>query len=173
MTDPDKFAIDLKNLEDLLVKQFRTLQNLIDLTKKERQRMLENDGGKVMQVVEEKEAVLDQLSLLEDARRKFVQSLALQVDLHSEQTSVAELLPFLPEASAERIYRLSEGITTLVNQARDLSYGNQALAYSRLEWMKALQGFIVQTISLDSDYRPAGASPGARESVALGLDCRA
>lgn len=173
MTDPEKFAIDLKNLEDLLVKQFRMLQNLIELTKKERQRMLENDGGKVMQVVEEKEAVLDQLSLLEDARRKFVQSLALQVNLQSEQTSVGELLPFLPSTSSERIFRLSEGITTLVNQARDFSYGNQALAYSRLEWMKALQGFIVQTISLDNDYRPAGASPGARESVALGLDCRA
>lgn len=173
MVNNDKFAADLKTLEYLLVKQFRTLQRLTDLTKKERENLLNNDADALMRLVEEKEAMLDQMGLIEDDRRKQVQSLALQLNIHSEETSVSELLPYLHKVEAERLKRLSEGVTTLANQARDLNYGNQALAYSRIDWLKAVQGFIVRTTQPEAGYRPPGINPGHQESVALGWEYRA
>ena len=145
MVQHDEFVENLMDLESILVKQFRMLQELIEKTKVERKLLLDGDDA-LMRVVEDKEALLDQLGLIEDNRRKLVQNLSLAKGLQSETTSVSELLPYLQEDIAERISRLVEGITTLAIQARDLNTANQALSTTKLEWLKATQSFLIRII---------------------------
>ena len=169
----EKIPGTLAGLENLLVKQFRTLQDLVVITKKEREILPNNDMDALMCVVEEKEALLDQLGLLEDARRKAIQDLEQALGIQSENTSLLEILPHLEKAQSLRFSRLHDGITTLVAQARDLNYGNQALAASMSDWLRAAQNFLISLAQPDTGYRQAVRVPVLEGGGSWGVDHRA
>jgi flagellar biosynthesis/type III secretory pathway chaperone len=171
MVQHDEFVENLLELESILVKQFRSLQELIEKTKLERKLLLTGDDA-IMRVVEDKEALLDQLGLIEDDRRKLVQNLSLAKGLHSESTSISELLPYIKEDLAERISRMIDGITTLAGQARDLNRANQALSSTKLEWLKATQSFLIRIAQPEIGYRPPGSAPALQRSAGLGVEFR-
>jgi flagellar biosynthesis/type III secretory pathway chaperone len=163
----------LFELEQTLVSQFRTLQKLLDVTRSERNNLLKDQTSALLTDVEEKEAILDQLSLLEDKRRMLVQETAMLLDLHSDETSVKELLPYLEPNASVSIGHLAEGISSLVVQVRDYSLGNQALANSRLDWLKSFQSFLVDMALPDPGYRPPGSPKQYMEPAMLGMEYRA
>jgi flagellar biosynthesis/type III secretory pathway chaperone len=171
MVQHDEFVENLMELESILVKQFRSLQELIEKTKLERKLLLTGDDA-IMRVVEDKEALLDQLGLIEDERRKLVQNLSLAKGLHSESTSVSELLPLIKEDLAERISRMMDGITTLAVQARDLNRANQALSSTKLEWLKATQSFLIRIAQPEIGYRSPGSAPALQRTAGLGVEFR-
>ncbi len=89
-------------LEQVLVHQFKLLQDMIALTKRERTSLM-NDPDAVLAVVEDKEALLDSMTLLEDQCRKIVQEISLSLKLHSQETSIQALLPYLDPDDARRV----------------------------------------------------------------------
>lgn len=167
MVEHDKFSADMMELEHLLVRQFRMLQQLVETTQKERAAMLEGEkaaregeafkpqgGDPVMRMVEEKEALLDQLGLIEDNRRRVVEDLAVALNVQSEAGSVGALLPHLKPEDASRLGRLAEGIVTLAEQARAQNHENHALALVRLTWLRAAQSALIGVTQPELDYRP-------------------
>lgn len=173
MTNHGDFMEELIELEQLLVRQFRGLQELVQLTRAERELLLKG-GTDIMRVVEDKEALLDQLSLMEDNRRKLAQDMALAYGLHSDQTSIGELCAVIDFDVAIRIRRLSEGISALASQARDLNHSNQALTFTRLDWLKAVQSFLIGVAQPETGYQPPGSpTAGLNETAGLGLELRA
>lgn len=172
MVNHDQFSEYLIELEDTLVEQFRQIQQLIELTLSERQALLENNDG-LMNIVEEKEVLLDRLGVLEDNRRKAVQKLALERGIVSDETSIAELLPHLEENDARRVTRLAEGITSLAREARQLNDYNQALAVTRLDWLHAAQIFLVGVVQPEPAYAPPYKARPAAEAANFGMDYRA
>ena len=171
MKEHDKFTTDRLELEEVLVRQFRVLQEMIALTKKERSFLL-SDPDLVIQVVEDKEVLLDSMSLMEDKCRKVVQELSLAVALHSENTSIRDLLPFFKPEDAGRIRNLSEGITSLASQARELNRANQAIAFTKLEWLKATQEFLISIFQPDTGYRATKGGNLNREATGMGVEVR-
>ena len=163
MIEHDKFSADLMELEHLLVKQFRTLQELLEVSQKERAQLLSGDE-KIMRVVEDKEVLLDQLGLIDDSRRKVVQDLSLALKIQSDSGSVGSLLPHLGRDDANRVGRLAEGIVTLAGQTRELNQENQALAIIKLDWIKAAQSVFFGILEPDIDYRPVSSVPPSRQS---------
>lgn len=172
MVNHDQFCEVLIELEDTLVEQFRQIQQLVELTLSERQALLENSDG-LMNIVEEKEVLLDRLGVLEDNRRKAVQKLALERGIVSDETSIAELLPYLDESEARRVTRLAEGITSLAREARQLNDYNQALAVTRLDWLQAAQVFLVGVVQPEPAYAPPYKARPAAEAANFGMDYRA
>ena len=174
MIQNDKFSENLLELEELLVRQFRALQDFNELTKTERTLLLNGDDA-IMRLVEEKEAQLDKLILMEDNRRNIVQNMALALHLQSDATSIGELLPHLDQIHAERIGRLSEGIVTLARQSRELNQSSQALIYTRLDWLKAVQSFFIGIYQPDYNYCPPGGVPAVKgpTTARLGVEFRA
>ena len=144
---------------------------MIALTKKERSCLL-NDPDQVIQIVEDKEVLLDSMSLMEDKCRKVVQELSLAMALHSENTSIRDLLPFFKPEDAGRIRNLSEGITSLASQARELNRANQAIAYTKLEWLKATQEFLISIFQPDTGYRSPKGGNLNREAAGMGVEVR-
>ena len=171
MTEHDKFTKDRLELEEVLVRQFRVLQEMIALTKKERNCLL-NDPDLVIQIVEDKEVLLDSMSLMEDKCRKVVQDLSLAVSLHSENTSIRDLLPYFKPEDAGRIRNLSEGITSLASQARELNRANQAIAFTKLEWLKATQEFLISIFQPDTGYRSPKGGNLNRDATGMGVEVR-
>ena len=172
MVQHDKFTENLMELEKLLVRQFRALQELIEKTRVERNCLIKGDDS-LMRIVEDKEALLDRLNLMEDARRELVQNLTLVKDVHSEKTSISQLLPFLDEDVALRLSRMADGISTLAYQARELNYANQALSNAKLDWLRAAQSFLIGVTQPEPGYRPQGVVPSSNGPTCLGVEFRA
>ena len=164
MVEHDKFSADLMELEHLLVREFRALQELLETSQKERTCLLSKDN-KLMRVVEDKEVLLDQLGIMEDSRRKAVQDISLALKIQSDSSgSVGSLLPYLNAADANRIGRLAEGVVTLAGQTRELNEENHALALVKLDWLKAAQSVFIGMLDPEVDYRPANSFPASREA---------
>src|SRR5512133_3150199 len=117
--EDEKLTANRVELEQVLVRQFRLLQEMLALSKKERDSLL-NEADLVLKIVEDKEALLDSLSLMEDNCRKLVQEVSLALEVPSSDTSIQALLPYLKSEEASRIRNLSEGISSLASQAREL-----------------------------------------------------
>lgn len=166
------FTTDPFELEHVLVQQFKILKDMLALTKRERESLL-SDPDSVLGVVEEKEALLDKMTLLEDQCRKIVQGLSLSLRLQSEITSIQELLPHLQPEEARRIHTLSEGISSLASQARELNRANQAIALTKLDWLKATQSFLISIFLPDPGYRPPQSASPRQDTTGLGVEFRA
>jgi flagellar biosynthesis/type III secretory pathway chaperone len=167
MVEHDKFSSDLTELEHLLVRQFRALQELVEATQKERTFLLNGDEN-IMRAVEDKEVLLDQLGLIEDSRRRVVQDLAVALRIESEAGSVGALLPHLGKEEASRIGRLAEGIVTLASQAREMNHENQAIAVVHISWVKAAQAALIGVSQPEIDYRPPNSGPLSRDAAGWG-----
>jgi hypothetical protein len=165
----EKLVADRLELEQTLVRQFKLLKDVIALTKKERTSLL-NEPDLVLRMVEDKEALLDQMSLMEDQCRQSVQEISLLLELHSENTSIRDLLPFLEPEDARRIRTLSEGISTLASQARELNRANQAIALTKLEWLKATQAFLISMFQPDAGYRSPKSGSSRQDIAGLGVE---
>jgi len=152
-------------LEDYLVKEFRTLQTLINVTKNERAALCSGDSARVMRVVEEKEAILDSLGLIMDGEKVIYQTIAQSVGLKSEIYALADLLPFLEPELQKRFMNLQEGITTLVDQAKELSVGNRALAVNHAQCLDATQAFLIKLIMPPVNYQYPGKKHAALPPV--------
>lgn len=169
----DDFTKNRFELEQVLVLLFRTLQDLLTLSKKERVSLL-NDPGQIEQLVEDKEVLLDRISVLEDKCRQIVQGLSLSLEIHLEDTSIQALMPYLKTEDATRIQNLSDGIYSLASQARELNHASQAIALTKLDWLKATQSFLIDIFQPETGYRSPKDGTKHQEPVAgLGVERRA
>jgi hypothetical protein len=107
---------------------------------------------------------------MEDRCRKTVQEISLLLELHSERTSIYDLLPFLPPEDARRIRNLSEGISKLAIEARELNRANQAIALTKLEWLKATQTFLISMFQPEPGYRSPKGGTSPRDIAGLGVE---
>lgn len=150
----------LKTLENVMVRQFRLLQELLDLSREEREALTHSDAEMLMPTVERKEALLDQIVLLEDQRRMQVEVLSHYLNVSEAQTSILSLLPHIPSPRSERIQRLSEGILSLATQIRDINSHNTLLINNALEWVASAQEFILSLYTQPTGhYGPMGYPP--------------
>jgi flagellar biosynthesis/type III secretory pathway chaperone len=159
-------------LEGVLVKEFRMLQALVEITREEREILPKNDVTNTMRLVEEKEALLDQLVLLEDTRRMRIQELAQALSIQSDNSSLKQLLPHIDPEDAERLERLSDGIISLVRQVRDLNLGNRALAASMVDWLQSARAFLMSFTQVEAGYRPPGVTQPVELNGLWNLDHR-
>ena len=160
MGQSDRSQEILNNLEDLLVKEFRSLQSLIALSQKERLLLSKGEADSLMVLVEEKETLLDQMSLLEESRRSMISEAARELDrpaaAPSGNSTLEELTLALEPIIADRLKRLSQGILALVEQTKELNEGNMALAGANLDWVKSAQAFLINLYNPEVGYRPPG-----------------
>jgi flagellar biosynthesis/type III secretory pathway chaperone len=163
----------LPNLENVLVQEFRLVQSLIDITRDERNFLPTSNAEDLMGLVEKKENVLDQMSLLEERRRTLLIDLARDMGLSLESTSLGDILPWLDPTTAGRLNRLSEGIAMLVGQARDLNYGNRAMATSALDWLESTKAFLYGYYQNQLAYTAPGSPVSLEQPASWDVDQRA
>ncbi len=169
----DELTKNRYELEQVLVLLFRALQDLLVLSKKERVALL-NEPAQIQQIVEDKEVLLDKISMLEDKCRQIVQEISLQLNLRLEETSIQALLPHLKAEDANRIQNLTDGIYSLTSQARELNHASQAIAVTKLDWLKATQSFLIDIFQPEAGYRsPKDGTKRQEPAAGLGVERRA
>jgi flagellar biosynthesis/type III secretory pathway chaperone len=160
-------------LEQTLVQLFRAMQELTSLSKRERICLL-NEPDQILQIVEDKEVLLDRIAVLEDRCRQVVQEMSLLLDVQAQDTSIQSLLPLLRAEDASRIKNLSDGIHSLALQAREMNHASQAIAVTKLDWLKATQSFLIGIFQPEPGYRSPKDGTRNQEAVpGLGVEVRA
>ena len=173
MANVDEFTKNRYELEQALVLLFRALQELLALSKMERISML-SDPDQLMKIVEDKEVLLDKITVMEDKCRQIVQKFSILLGIHAEDTSIQSLLPLFKPDDAIRINNLSDGISTLSNQARELNHASQAIAFTKLDWLKATQSFLIDMFQPEAGYRsPKDGTRHQETAAGLGVERRA
>jgi hypothetical protein len=144
------------SLEDLLVREFRACQALCTFTKEERTALTLDDVDQLAELVEKKEALLDEIGLVEESRRTVVQELAAEAGAPDHSGTLADLLPVLDPTVAGRLGRLREGILAISGEVRDLTSGNLALTTTAIDRIDAVQSFLLSLCQPQITYQPPG-----------------
>lgn len=152
----EKLQEHLTILENVLVKEFRACQALHELTKEERLVLTSKDISGLLTLVEHKEAVLDEMSQLEDRRRMVVPQLAEIVGLQSQSPTLADVLIEIDNEYSDRLERLREGIVVLSGGIRNITCSNRTLAIAGLERVDAVQSFLLDLFQPLANYSQLG-----------------
>ena len=139
----------INNLEDLLVREFRICQSLHSLTKEERLALSSVNVATLSTIVEQKEALLDDLGQIEDNRRMIAQNLATIYGIQSSTPTIAEIARAINSEIGARMNHIREGILALADEIRVITSGNRMLAMTALERSDAVQSFMLDM------YKPA------------------
>jgi flagellar biosynthesis/type III secretory pathway chaperone len=159
-------------LEDLLVNEFRTCQTIQHLTNEERQALARYDIPSLALLVEQKEAMLDELGQIEDKRRMVVQNLSQVFGIESSSPSIAEIATRLHLDTGNRINRLREGIMALAEDIRVLTSGNHTLVMTALDRVDAMQTFFLDTFKPALFYDRPGTTPLNQPDAVWDVDQR-
>lgn len=146
------------------------MQSLIDVTREERNFLPSTNPDDLMGLVEKKENILDQMSLLEERRRTLLIDICRAMGIPPGSSTLSDILPWLESSTAGRLNRLSEGIAMLVGQARDLNYGNKAMASSALDWLESTKAFLYGYYQSQMAYTPPGQTPSLGLSASWNID---
>lgn len=136
----ENISVELAGYENSLVKEFRAMEALVNISRNERELILKGSPNSLIKNTEEKEAAIDRFSLLEENSRMFLQKIALKLKLQTERASIKEILPYLHRQDSERLTRLLDGINALASTARELNLGNQALVLTRMDGLMSKSG---------------------------------
>jgi hypothetical protein len=93
MDDDENTISELIGYEDSLVNQFFIMEKLVEASKQERELILKGSIDLLMKNTEEKEAILDKFSLIEENSRMFLQKIFLLYNIQSEQINSKDILP--------------------------------------------------------------------------------
>jgi flagellar biosynthesis/type III secretory pathway chaperone len=152
-----KIEEELVQLEETLVSEFRLLQSLLEVTQKESSALLKGSQSILMPIVEDKEAILDQLGVLEETRQKVTQSLSSSFGISTQQpVTIKALLPHIDEERAQRIRRLCDGILALSEQQRGLNLNVSTMAQSWIEMIHSTQAYLLSFYQTPVTYQPPG-----------------
>jgi flagellar biosynthesis/type III secretory pathway chaperone len=146
----------LSQLEEILVSEFRLLQNLIEVTQKESAAVLKGGHSILMPIIEDKETILDQLGALEESRHKVCQGLAKALGVDEKPVTVQSLLARLEQERAGRMRRLCDGIMALSEKERNLNLNVSTMAQSWVEMIHSAQAYLLSFYQSPATYQPPG-----------------
>lgn len=134
----------LITLESVLVKEFRLCQALYHLTQEEREALAQGDVLRLLALAEHKEALLDRLNGLANARQRQLAQLT-RLDLDEGEDFTVKSLRLLDLDDELQLVSLFEGIRVLKGLVRELALGNQGLAAVALNQAASLQAGLVKS----------------------------
>jgi flagellar biosynthesis/type III secretory pathway chaperone len=163
----------LSQLEGTLVSEFRLLQSLMEVTQQESSALLKGSHSTLMPILEDKETILDQIGVLETAREKISQGLALAFGIDGSPVTMKSLLPHLERDRAERLRRLCDGIVVLSEQQRGLNLNVTTLAQSWIDMIHSTQAYLLSFFQAPATYQPPGARNTPQAAPAWATERRA
>jgi flagellar biosynthesis/type III secretory pathway chaperone len=170
MTQPPTAHMLLAILEDTLVAEFRAYEALVRMTKDERRLLPDGDVQALLDLIGQKERLLDEIDHLE---RKRQATLAEWARLEGRVAPPANLLAMLPELDAlvaQRLGHLRDGILVLIEQQRDLARGNKLLVNQALQQVQAVRDFLINLCDTPRGYQPPGQVGAAYARVTVAVE---
>jgi flagellar biosynthesis/type III secretory pathway chaperone len=157
-------------LEDTLVAEFRAYQALVQMTKDERRLLPDGDVKALLDLIGQKERLLDEIDHLERKRQATLAEWARLEGRAAPPPNLLSMLPDLDERVAQRLGHLRDGILVLVEQQRDLARGNKLLVNQALQQVQAVRDFLINLCDTPRGYQPPGQAGPAYARVTLAVE---
>jgi FlgN protein len=161
------------SLEVVMVNLFRLFESLHEVTKEERQVLLEGKADELMILAKRKESLLTSLENNEESLHSLTDQLAKAVGLNPESLTLTSILERLKSVDVGQVSRLQQGILALQAEIRDINNGNYALANLNINRLDAVQSYILSLFTPPNYYRPTVGMPMVQPPASWGMDHRA
>jgi len=102
------------SLEAVLVNTFRLCKSLHQITRRERQALLENKADELIAITHEKGDIVTEMESNEEARQVITSELVKLLDLEGKVQNLSEMLTKVDNSiDTSKIFRIQQGILTL------------------------------------------------------------
>jgi hypothetical protein len=162
-----KFQDHIASLEELMVKQFRGLQALAQITIRERAALAKNDSDGLILLASDKESVLEDIGIIGDSLHMVFEEIGKTIEMQKMLSLNEDLLPRLEAIPAERLSRLRDGIMTLYDEVHQLSLANKAIARNNQSDPDLSQAYLLNDFfspEIYDTYRQPPAEENSRPS---------
>jgi len=161
------------SLEAVLVNMFRLSESLFEITKEERQALLEGKIDTLTNLASKKETILNDIESNDEPRRRITSQLAELKGLDPAKANLSDILAKIDDVDISQIVRLQQGILALQAEIREVNNGNYALATLNLQRLDAVQSYILSLLTPANYYRPTVPLPTVEPPASWGMDRRA
>lgn len=159
------------SLESILVNTFRLCESLLEISKRERQALLEKKIDILQQINKEKETIITEMRSIDQARIVVVKQLANELGVDVDPLHVSDIVAKTDESiDTTKISRLQQGIITIQAEIRELNNGNYTLASLNVQRLDAVQEYIVGLFTPPVYYQPTIKMPTTDAPTSWGSD---
>jgi flagellar biosynthesis/type III secretory pathway chaperone len=161
------------SLEAVMVNIFRLFESLHEVTKEERQILLDGKADKLVILAKKKEAILKGLESNDESRRSLMDQLTKVIGFNSEAMTLNDILERIDSVDVEQVKRLQQGILALQAEIREINNGNYALATLNMNRLDAVQSYILSLFTPPNYYRSSVVLPVVEPPTSWGMDHQA
>jgi len=146
-------------------RQLEQYRALLEITRKERRLLGDKDSEGMRAVVKEKESVLAEITLLDQARRKYADELAGYYRLRGN-VRLSDLIPLVPEPYAGELARLQADIRLISAELGALNKRNLYLTEFFSKFADDIRRVLVSAVSSKGRYtRSGGMDPAQGKKI--------
>lgn len=135
----------LTELFDLLSQQRDLLEKMLELSREEREVIINGQAEQLEQIVRQELRELSKLSAIEKKRQELGKSIASELGLAEQDLSVTAIVESVGKDEGEGIRQLQAELTALISQHTDLNRENRALVEAHIEYSDAFMEIMVDT----------------------------
>ena len=135
--------MSINKIINILEKEIEICQGLVDLSKKIRSAVEDNNIEEIDRLVRMEDALTMKFSAIEKSRTSFVKEYMIEIGYDGDNYCITELQKHVDKKSAKTLTGIKEKLTNMISELAHLNQTNNMLIKSRLDWID----FSLQTLS--------------------------
>jgi len=146
-------------LLDILIKEFALYGDLYDLSRKKSEIIVDGDVDALTRVLSVEQQLVIELGHLENQREKIIEDWALRLGVDPQRTTLSEIISFLNGDTKGRLEKVSNELSEIVSQLRQINDLNGTLIKNNLEYIDFSIKLIAGQDEAGTVYSKVGKAP--------------
>ncbi len=147
--------MSMNKIINILEKEIEICQGLVDLSKKIRTAVQDNDIEKIDKLIKMEDALTMKFSAIEKSRALLVKEYMLNEGYSGENYCITELKKYVDKKNAKKLTEIKENLTNKISELAQINQTNNMLIKSRLDWidfsLKTLNNIEGETYDINND----------------------
>lgn len=148
------------NLDDLV----GLYRQLLDLARKEKQYLIDADSERILEVNNQKDAVLQKVKLADTLRFKHAKELCLKIGADNENPRLLEIAQRLHGPKGDKLHNFHSTLEMVIKRIIEINKENEDLAQKAINTLNGTMNNIKETLSGKKTYEKKGTYKAGPES---------
>lgn len=138
---------------DELIKLYR---HLLDLSRKEKEALIEANSEKILDLHKQKETHLQKIKLADTLRFKHAKELCVMIKADAENPRLLEIAQKMPGTMGDHLRALHKTLDMVISRIIEINKDNEILAQKALNALDGTMGNIKETLTGKKTYERKG-----------------
>lgn len=147
--------MSINKIINILEKEIEICQGLVDLSKKIRSAVEDNNIEEIDRLVRMEDALTMKFSAIEKSRALLVKEYMIDAGYDGDNYCITELQKYVDKKNAKKLTGIKEKLTNKISELAQLNQTNNMLIKSRLDWinfsLKTLSNVDGKTYDMNND----------------------